>query len=138
MAQLWLWTKIHTKQWLVLGASAFQCMRAGFLCPKNLFNIARITIGIDCNGFSLLIFEEKRQNYASRPKSTPNSDLFWVRPLFNVCVWVFCAPNTRILLVYIPAKIKMSKKMIFFAKIGIFCKSILGPLPCVVQAYTQP
>ena len=34
MAQLCLWTKIHTKQWLVLGVPAFQCMRAGFLCPK--------------------------------------------------------------------------------------------------------
>ena len=34
MAQLCLWTKIRTKQWLVLGASAFKCMRAGLLCPK--------------------------------------------------------------------------------------------------------
>ena len=34
MAQLCLWTKIRTKQWLVLSTSAFQCMRAGFLCPK--------------------------------------------------------------------------------------------------------
>ena len=34
MAQLCLWTKIRTKIWLVLGASTFQCMRAGFLCPK--------------------------------------------------------------------------------------------------------
>ena len=34
MAQLCLWTEILTKQWLVLGASAFQCMRSGFLCPK--------------------------------------------------------------------------------------------------------
>ena len=28
--------------------------------------------------------------------------------------------------------------MIFFAKIGIFFKSIAGPLPNIVQAYTQP
>ena len=34
MAQLCLWTKIYTKQWFVLSARAFQCMRAGFLCPK--------------------------------------------------------------------------------------------------------
>ena len=34
MAQLCLWTKIRTKQWLVLGASALECMHAGFLCPK--------------------------------------------------------------------------------------------------------
>ena len=32
--QLCLWTKIRTRQWLVLGASAYQCMHAGFLCPK--------------------------------------------------------------------------------------------------------
>lgn len=43
---------------------------------------------------------------------------------------VFCAPNATILLVYIPAKIKMSfiRKNDFFCKIGIFCKSIAGPL----------
>ena len=34
MAQLRLWSKIRTKQWLVLGASAYQCMRAGVLCPN--------------------------------------------------------------------------------------------------------
>ena len=34
MAKLCLWTKIRTKQWLVLGASTFQHMRASFLCPK--------------------------------------------------------------------------------------------------------
>ena len=34
MAQLWIWTKIRTKLWLVLGASAFQCMHASFLCTK--------------------------------------------------------------------------------------------------------
>ena len=28
--------------------------------------------------------------------------------------------------------------MIFFAKIGIFCKSIADPLPSIVQACTQP
>ena len=28
------WIKICTKQWFVLGASVFQCMRAGFLCSK--------------------------------------------------------------------------------------------------------
>ena len=31
-----------------------------------------ITIVIDCNGLSLLIFEEKWANYASGPKSAPN------------------------------------------------------------------
>ena len=35
-----------------------------------------ITIVIDCNGLSLLIFEAKFPNYASGPKSAPNSDSF--------------------------------------------------------------
>ena len=34
MTQLCIWTKIRTKQWLVLGVSAFQFMLADFLCPK--------------------------------------------------------------------------------------------------------
>ena len=41
MVQLCLWIKIRTKQWLGLCASAFQCMRAGFLCSK-------------CNNFACL------------------------------------------------------------------------------------
>ena len=56
----------------------------------------------------MLIFEEKWPIYASGPKSAPKSDPFWVRGLFNIGVRVFCAPNATILLVYIPAKIKMS------------------------------
>ena len=71
MSQLCLWTKIRIKQRLVLGASAFQCMSAGFLCSKCDINMSFI--------------------------------------------W----------------------KDDFFAKIGIFCKSITGPLPSFVQAYTQ-
>ena len=34
MAQLCVWIKTRTKQWLILGVSVFQCMRAGFLWPK--------------------------------------------------------------------------------------------------------
>ena len=91
------------------------------------------------DGISLLIFEEKWPNYASGPKSAPNSDSFWVRWLFNVCVRVFCAPKATILFVYIPAKMKLSfmnEKMIFFffAKIGIFCKLIADSLS---EAYTS-
>ena len=73
-------------------------------------------IAINCNGLSFLIFEEKWSNYTSGPKSAPNSDSFWVRRLFEVCVLVFCAPNATILLVYIPARIKMS----FFLKDNFF------------------
>ena len=72
-------------------------------CEQKFVQHGPITIAID-----LLIFEEKLPNYTSGPKSAPNSDSFWVRRLFNVCVRAFCAPNATILLVYIPAKIKMS------------------------------
>ena len=96
---------------------------------KKFVHHGPITIAIDCYSLCLLISEEKCPNYASRPKSAPNSDSFWVRWLFKVCVRVFCAPNATILIVYIPAKIKMSfiwKDDCFLVKIGIFCKSIAG------------
>ena len=88
-------------------------------CEQKFIQHGPITITIDCNGLSLLIFEEKWLNYASGLKSTPNSDSFWVRRLFNVCVRIFCAPNATIFLVYIPAKIKMSfiwKDVFFLTK----------------------
>ena len=137
MAQLCLWTKIRTKQWLILGASALPCVIAAPRWPKDISSAADnaifknsvqkhpvetrnnfceqkfaqhgpITIAIDCNGLSLIIFEEIWPNYASESKFAPNSNWFWMRQLFNVCVRVFCAPNATILLVYIPAKIKLS------------------------------
>ena len=61
-------------------------------------------------------------NYACGPKFAPNSDSFWVRRLFNV--------HTR----QDENELHL-KRWFFFAKMGIFCKSIEGPL---VHAYTQP
>ena len=69
-------------------------------CEQKFVQHGPITIAIDDNGLSLLIFEVKLSNYASEPKFAPNSDSFWVRRLFNVCVRVFCAPNATILRVY--------------------------------------
>ena len=43
-------------------------------CEQKLVQYSPIMITIDCNGLSLLIFEEKWPNYASGPESTPNSD----------------------------------------------------------------
>ena len=96
-------------------------------CKQIFIQHGPITIAIDCNCLSLLIFEEKWSNYDSGPKYTSNINSFWV----------FCGPNATILLVYIPAKIKMSCiwKDDIFAKIGIFCKSIAGSLS---EACTQP
>ena len=110
-------------------------------CKQKLVQHGPITNAIACNGLTLLIFEEKWPNYASGSKSAPNSGSFRMRRLFNACMRIVCALNATILLVYIPAKIKMSfiwKNDFFFAKIVISCKSIAGQLPRVVQAYTQP
>ena len=75
-------------------------------CVQKFVQHGAIMIAIECNGLSLLIFEEKWPNYASGPKSAPNIDSFWVSRL--LWVRIFCAPNVTILLVYIPFKIKMS------------------------------
>ena len=83
-----------------------------------------------------ITIEEKWPNYASGPKSAPNSDLFWVRLLFNICVRIFCAPNEKILLVYIAAKIKMSfnrKYDFFLSKSASFqrCSSVYHIQPTI-------
>ena len=62
-------------------------------CEQNFVQHCPITIAIDCNGLSLLIFEEKWPNYASGPKSALNSDSFWVRRLFIACSIFFSAYN---------------------------------------------
>ena len=93
-------------------------------CEQKFVPHVAITIAIDCNGLCLLIFEEKLPHYASGPKSAPNSNSFWVRRLFNVCVRAFSAPNVTILLVVLHLK----RWFFVFAKIGIFCKSIEDPL----------
>ena len=76
---------------------SFGCMARSSVLLKS--NIANILLFKFVEHGSLLILEEKWLNYASEPKSAPNSDSFWVRRLF---------PNDTILLVYIPAKNKMS------------------------------
>ena len=89
-------------------------------CEQKFVQHGPIPIAIDCYGLSLLIFGEKWSCYDCGSKSAPNIDSFWMRGLFNVCVQVFCSPNAIILLA--------SGKMMFLPKIGIFYKSIAGPL----------
>ena len=72
--------KVRTKQWLVLGVSAFQCIRVGFLWPK-------------CENFACYLPRSKWASF---------------------------------------------EKMIFFAKIGIFCKSIASSLSEALFKGTQP
>ena len=61
------------------------------------------------------------KNYSSGSNSAINSDSFWLRRLFRVCVRVFCASNSTILLLYIYAKTKMSfiwKNVFFLPKLA--------------------
>ena len=72
-------------------------------------------IAIVCNGVSLLIFAEK---YAQL--------WLWSKIRTKLVLGLY-VPNATILLVYIPVNIKMNfiwKDDFFFAKIGIFCRSI--------------
>ena len=85
----------HTRsvQFLNTLSTVFSCIlhissrilsfKATKFCEQKFVQRGPITIAIDCNGF---IFEEKWPNYASGRKFEPNSDSFWVRKLFNVCV----------------------------------------------------
>ena len=61
---------------------------------------------------------------------------------FSRYLFGFSVPQMRqFCLFYIPEEITMGfiwKDDFFFAKIGIFCKAIAGPLLSVIQAYTQP
>ena len=108
-------------------------------CAEKFVQYGPITIAIYCNGLSLLICQEKWPNYASGPKSALNSDSFFLRRLFKVCVRVFM--RQFCLFTYPPRSMINElhlKRWFFFAKIGIFCKSIAGPLHSIIQAYTQP
>ena len=108
---------------------------------KKIVQHGPITSAIDCNGLSLLIFEEKCTSYVSGPKSAPNSNSFWFRFRFNVCFRVFCAPNGTILFVYIPAKIKMSfnwKYIFFLPKFASSVSRSFAIFPRIVQAYIRP
>ena len=107
-------------------------------CAQKFVQHDPITNVIDCNGLSLLIFEEKWLNYASEPKSTPNSDSFWVLRLFNVCMRVFSAPMRQFCMFTHPPRSKWasSEKMIFKPKSSV--SQSVAIFPSVVQAHTQP
>lgn len=62
---------------------------------------------IDCYRHSLLISEDKRANDVSRSNFPANTDSFWVHRLFMCGAGILCT-NSKILLVYILDKIKMS------------------------------
>ena len=62
-------------------------------CEQNFVQHGPITIAIACNGLSCLIFEEKWPNYASGPKSAPNSDSFLDASAFRCMRAGFLCPK---------------------------------------------
>ena len=106
-------------------------------CEQKFVQYGPITIAIDCYGLSLFFFVAKWPNYGSGPKSAPNSNSYWVRRHFNVYVQKKCfkCDNFACLHTRQHQNELHLKRWFFF---GIFYKSSAGPLPSVVQAYTQP
>ena len=76
-------------------------------CEQKFVQYGPVTIAIDCNGLSLLIFEEKRVHLCLWSKIRTNLWLVLGASAFQYMRAGFLW-NATILLVYIPAKIKMS------------------------------
>ena len=110
-------------------------------CEQKFVQLGSITIAIDCNGISLLIFDEKWPIMPLDRNPHQTVTRFGCGG-FSIYACGFSVPQMRqfCLFTYPPrSKWASSENMFFFfAKIGIFCKSFAGSLPSVVQAYTQP
>ena len=88
-------SRVASAVWHVAPSCLNQILPISFnFCEQKFVQHGPITIAIDWNGLSLLIFEEKLPNYASGPKSAPNSDSFWVRRL-SMYVCGFFVPQMR-------------------------------------------
>ena len=94
ITQTCLWAKICTKQWLVLGASAFQCMRAVFLYPKydNFACLRYVPVSLShwmVNWLQLL----NQLNFVWRHSKVQNSSQWCLRnvqllrTMVNWCWW---------------------------------------------------
>ena len=104
-------------------------------CEQNFVQHGPITIAIDCNSLPLLIFEEKLPNYAFGPKSAPKVTRFGCVG-FSMYACGFSVPGFSCLHTRQDQNELHLKRWFFFVKFDIFCKSIAGPLPSVIQAYT--
>ena len=82
------------------------------------------------NSGSLLIFEEKWFNNVTVPKSAPNSHSLWVHRLLNDDVWIFWAPNARILLIDLIDLLPKQAKM--YWKIGLIEWGTIRPAVAVI------
>ena len=110
-------------------------------CEQKFVQHGPITIAIDGNGLSVLIFQEKCPNYASGPKFVPNSDSFWVRRLFNVWLRVFCAPKCNNFACLHSRQDQNElhlKRWFFLPKSASSVGRFVAIFPSVVQAYKQP
>ncbi|KYN42031.1 hypothetical protein ALC56_03595, partial [Trachymyrmex septentrionalis] len=66
-----------------------------------------ITNTIDGNRISRSILKEVRPNYSSNLKSAPNSDSWWMHGKLLDHLWIFSPPNSTVLFIHVPIKLKM-------------------------------
>ena len=92
-------------------------------CEQKFFQYRLITITIDCNGLSLLIFKE----------SVPNSNSFCVRRLFKKFD-NFASLHTR----QDQNELHLKRWFFFLPKSTSSVGRSIAIFPSVVQAYTQP
>lgn len=94
-----------TRGAVLLEPNVFQVFLFKFR-EQLIGNHGAVVVAIDCNGRSLLIFK-KLPNDAARPKSAPKSHSLWMHRLLYDDVRVFRPRNAAVLLIDIPAKMKM-------------------------------
>ena len=90
-----------------------------------------VTLAIDRNGGSLLIFKEKWPNDATVPKCAPNSHSKWVYRLLNEEVWIFWGPNATILLIFLIELLLKQSQMLW--KIGLIEWGTVRPAVAVTS-----
>ena len=86
--------------------------------------------------WSWRVCKQAKLSHLGHRKSAPNCDSFWVRRLSMYACEFSVRQMQQFCLFTYPLRSTgaSSEKMIFFFRIGIFCKSIVGPLS---EAYTS-
>lgn len=84
---------------------------------------AQKTVLLKSHCLTNLIFKKVWSNEASSPKSTPNSDTWWMHLLFDNHMWVLRTPNVTILATNKAIEMKMfsSLRIIVLEKSAFTC-----------------
>ena len=116
--------------WCIFWNQVSSMSSSSILWKQEFVERGTVTLAIDRNGGSLLIFEKKCPNDATLPKSAPNSHSLWVHRLLNDGVWIVWAPNTTILLIDLIDLLSEQWKM--YWKIGLIEWGTVRPAVAVI------